>query len=512
MYGKIKELKRKGFNKSQVSRKLGKDYKTILKYWEMTVEEYSAEKEYASTRIYKAEPYEDYVVENLRKYPDMSAAQLYDWIMEKQNEKQLPFKARAFRSFVAEIRLKYVIPKPTRIRQYQAVDDPPMGDQSQVDMGEITLNTYNGKRKKVYCFAIVLSHSRYKYVYWQEMPFTTETFVMCHQLAFKYFGGRTREIVYDQDKILAVSENHGDIIYTEGFQAYISECKFDIYLCRGADPESKGRIESVVGYAKHGFAEHRTLHDIDSFNDDCLDWLDRTGNGKTHGTTKKVPAKVFSIEKQYLKPVQELKFNYATNTIIPYAVRKDNIILYKSNRYRVPKGTYQPGKNVYMIVDDGEVNIIDVLTGEIYATHPLCHDRGRLIGQIRKNRDMSLSIEALESRTVKLLGRNKAAILFLETIHKLKPRYYRDQLGAIKTVCNEKCNSALINQALNYCIERELYSASNFKSAVIYLDEVNHSSTSELLPGLPAKYRNMLPEIRKLAVYEEAMNNGEYNG
>jgi hypothetical protein len=164
-----------------------------------------------------------------------------------------------------------------------------------------------------------------------------------------------------------------------------------------------------------------------------------------------------------------------------------------------------------MIVDDEEVSIIDIITGEVYATYPLCHDRGRLIGQIRKNRDRNASIEALESCTVKLLGSDKAAISFLEMIHKFKPRYYRDQLGVIKTVCNENHNSVLINQALNYCIERELYSAGNFKSAVIYLDEVNNSSKSELLPGLPAKYRNMVPEIRNLTVYEEAMNNGEYN-
>ena len=35
--------------------------------------------------------------------------------------------------------------------------------------------------------------------------------------AFTFYGGRPLELVYDQDRILTVSENHGDIIYTEGF-------------------------------------------------------------------------------------------------------------------------------------------------------------------------------------------------------------------------------------------------------------------------------------------------------
>jgi hypothetical protein len=35
IYAKLQEYKRKGFNKSQIARKPCKDYKTILKYWNM---------------------------------------------------------------------------------------------------------------------------------------------------------------------------------------------------------------------------------------------------------------------------------------------------------------------------------------------------------------------------------------------------------------------------------------------------------------------------------------------
>ena len=70
-----------------------------------------------------------------------------------------------------------------------------------------------------------------------------------------------------------------------------------------------------------------------------------------HETTKKIPAEVFALEQEYLIPVPELDNNYSVNTNITYPVRKDNVVLYKSNRYRVPKGTYEPGKMVYMIVE-----------------------------------------------------------------------------------------------------------------------------------------------------------------
>lgn len=161
-------------------------------------------------------------------------------------------------------------------------------------MGEISLETLSGRHKKVYCFGMVMGHSRHKFILWQEKPFTTDTFVHAHIKAFAFYGGRPQEIVYDQDKILAVSENHGDIVYTEGFQSYLNEVKFDIFLCNGSDPESKGLIENVVKYAKHGFAEHRIFKDIDSFNVDCIAWLNRTGNKKTWNNTKDTGRGIYS--------------------------------------------------------------------------------------------------------------------------------------------------------------------------------------------------------------------------
>ena len=47
MYGKIQEMKRAGLNKSQTSRHLGIDYKTVLKYWDMSPDEYSATRKIA---------------------------------------------------------------------------------------------------------------------------------------------------------------------------------------------------------------------------------------------------------------------------------------------------------------------------------------------------------------------------------------------------------------------------------------------------------------------------------
>ena len=503
-YEKIQELKRNHLNKSQVSRRLNVDYKTVSKYWDMPPDEFSACRNRAQRRKRKADAYKDFVVGCLQQFPDMTAAQVYDWIKERTGLKKLPFRKRSFRNYVAAIREEYDIPKPETTRQYEAVDDPPMGKQAQVDMGEISLKTPSGRRRKVYGFGMVLSNSRYKYILWQTRPWTTADFVQAHIKAFAFFGGRPQEIVYDQDKVLAVSENHGDIIYTEGFQNYLNATGFDIFLCHGADPESKGRIEAVIKYAKHGYAEHRVLDDIDDFNCDCIAWLERTGNAEEHGTTKKIPAEVFAIEKEYLIPVSE------------YSFAKDNIVLYKSNRYRVPKGTYKPGKRVFMVVEGDMVSIVDTETGVLYAKHPLSTGKGELIGESsRASRDKSRTILELEGAVRALLGDcGGKTDPYLTKIHCEKRRYYRDQLGVIRNLFDE-WDAGLIQKALVYCSEQELYSAGELSSAVAYmslLEKEKQNKSGGRRARLPEKYRGGSPQIRDLGIYEEAMERRAVNG
>ena len=151
----LEEYKRNGLKKSQVARRLEVDYKTILKYWDMSPTEYAEAEQASKKRRKKADEYKDFVVECLTKYPDMSAAQVYDWIKERTCLENLNFKKRAFRNYVQAIRKEYGIKKTISSRDYEAVDELPMGQQAQVDMGEIKLETTTGRYRKIYCFAMV---------------------------------------------------------------------------------------------------------------------------------------------------------------------------------------------------------------------------------------------------------------------------------------------------------------------------------------------------------------------
>jgi hypothetical protein len=86
---------------------------------------------------------------------------------------------------VASLREELGIPKPVSIRQYCEVEQQPLGFQAQVDMGVMKMTDMYGKRVKIYIFAMVMSASRMKFVYFQDCPFNAQTFIEAHDLAFR---------------------------------------------------------------------------------------------------------------------------------------------------------------------------------------------------------------------------------------------------------------------------------------------------------------------------------------
>src|SRR5690554_3238314 len=101
------------------------------------------------------------------------------------------------------------------------------------------MRTAQGGRKKIHFFAMVLSRSRMKFTYFQDKPFTSETTCKAHEKAFGYFGGIPHTLVYDQDKVLIVSENMGDVILTSTFKKYAISRGIKLHFCRKSDPQSK---------------------------------------------------------------------------------------------------------------------------------------------------------------------------------------------------------------------------------------------------------------------------------
>lgn len=495
---KNQQLKELGLNKSQVGRQLAINWKTVDFYWDMTPEEFAERQSKAKNRRKILEPYTDQILQWIMKFPDISSAQIHDWLKEYHGDNYYG-KERTVRRYVSDLRRTSNIPKPDKYRQYQAVEELPPGQQAQVDLGQREVVTTTGKRIKLYIFCLVLSHSRFKYVEWLDKPFTAQTFTLFLYRAFEFIGGVPKEIVFDQDRVLAVSENYGDIIHTEEFERFRRNMKFSVYLCRGNDPESKGKIESVVKYAKQNYAAQRVFDNLVLWNEGCIDWLNRTGNTNIHATTKKVPAEVFKSEQEYLQPIPTI-INKPEDSLTRN-VRKDNTILYLSNRYRVPRGTYYPGREVELKVNNGYLEVLDIETKELIIIRKISTKKGVIVPN-RVERDYSHKIDELRKQALAMLGKGDKGTCFLDRIKQEKPRYIRDQLQLIIKEA-EKYSELIIAQALDYCVQKELWSAVEFRNILEYLEQLSQDIDAPDIidaDAIPSEYQ-IKTEVRDIKAY-----------
>jgi transposase len=510
MYSEINQLIKMGLKKSQIARKLNISRPTLDKYLEMPPDEFDRFVCRTQERSRKPEPFKNDILCWLKEFPDISAAQVFDWLEERFQA--LPFSEVTLRRYVRVLRQKHDIPKTARSRDYEPVDELPMGKQMQVDFGTIKVPSEAEKEIRLYVMCFVLSHSRYKYCEWQDRPFSTPDIIRIHENAFEFYGGIADEIVYDQDHLILTSENHGDLIYTQAFSGYLQKRRFRVYMCRKADPESKGKIEKVVDFVKNNYARHRTFYNIDQWNEDCQNWLQRRGNGKKHGTTRKIPAEVFVEEKKYLRPVlDKIKTNLPALSI-PYQVRKDNTVPIKGNRYTVPRGTYK-GPYTYVRVNytgDNELDIFDIDTDKRLGHFKIPVDKGNLVKNNDHRRDKSGKISALIDELADRFTEPDKAKNFIETIHTEKPRYIRDQILLIQKSV-KGTSLEVIDKALEFCVKNSLYRATDFQDAVNHYQKDKQVSTDTFTVKVSSMSAESLekirvtPKIRDLSEYINAL-------
>lgn len=508
MYHQIQKMSREGWSKSRISEFLGINWRTVTKYLEMSEEDYLAFIEAQGNRQKVLTPYEGFVKIKLDKYPDTKAAQIHDWL--KEHYPDFPeVTPKTVYNFVMWVRQRHNIPIPDSQREYSIVEELAYGKQAQVDFGEYNMRDGQGKRVKVYFFTMVLSRSRFKFAFHSLTPFTSALTVHAHIKAFEYFGGIPKEIVYDQDKVLLVNENLGNLILTEVFQAFVQAMPFEPVFCRKADPQSKGKVENVVKYVKYNFLYNRPFSDIETLNQECLEWLSRTANGMPHSVTMEKPKDQLHIEQEHLLEIPPYTFD-EPEPVFP--VRKHNVVLYKKNWYTVPEGTYKGrGTKVTILAQEGELVIKD-MSGRHLATHEISFGRGRLISNTDHKRDKSKKIDGLMLDVAVLFPDNDSALIYLERIRKEKQRYARDQFQYIRK-CVERANADIAGKTLRCCMDNGIYDAKDFEAVLdMYLEQskTDGRTVTELKQvslTINKKIAEITPNTSNIMDYEKIMKN-----
>jgi transposase len=314
----LRDLFDQGLSISEIARQTGHDRKTIRKYINSEIPPMMSER---SKSPGKLDPYKNHIVSRLNEYP-LSALRIYREI------KDLGFTGKygIVKNFVREVRPKIEVPA---VYRYETKP----GIQAQVDWAECGHIEIDCKIRKLYCFTMVLGFSRMRYAEFV-LQIDVFTLILCHLNAFRYFGGYPQEILYDNMKQIVLERNPvtSDIVWNPKFEDFFKHYGFIPRLCRPYRPQTKGKIENMVGFVKRDFFMGGKFSSFSDINSQLQQWLFRV-NSTIHGTTQEIP-----FERLKLEGFRQI------DSVLPYNIireesRKitpDAFLSYLGNRYSVP--------------------------------------------------------------------------------------------------------------------------------------------------------------------------------
>ena len=308
----IKTLFEKGYNKSQISRMLQIDRKTVRAKLKESDEELPQKK----TRPTILDPYKEYIQIEVNK--DIQAKRIFEDLVRDYDYQG---SYDTVKKYIHSIREK-------KSKVYMVLNTQP-GEEAQVDFGYIGLLNINGKKKKAWIFVMTLSYSRYMYVQ-IVLDQKVQTFIHCHNNAFKYFTAVPEIVKIDNLKAAILEADFYEPTIQKDYAAFAAYYGFLAQPCRVYTPTDKGKVESNVKYVKNSCFKGRNFKDIEEAKGFLANWLKDTANKRIHGTTKKVPFEVFSeIEKACLTALPKEDYILSNSQICHVATNCH--ICYKSN-------------------------------------------------------------------------------------------------------------------------------------------------------------------------------------
>lgn len=292
----IKVLARQDLSIREISRQLRVSRNTVRRYLR-DIE--AARRKPRPPRPHKLDPYPGYLEQRLRaaQPPWLPATGLYREIALLGYRGGLS----RLRQFMPGLRIARPAEPVVRF-------ETPPGQQMQCDW-----IVFRRGPHPLSAFVATLGWSRASYV-----EFVTdaklETLLACHELAFEWFGGVPREVLYDNMKTVVLERDvygPGEHRFQPAFLDFAGHYGFVPRLCHPYWARTKGKVERFNGYLRPSFynplvsrlAQDGLPLDADTANAAVRTWLPEVANVRVHGTTGQVPHRQWQMEQAFLQPL-----------------------------------------------------------------------------------------------------------------------------------------------------------------------------------------------------------------
>jgi hypothetical protein len=222
-----------------------------------------------------------------------------------------------------------------------------------------------GSTGGLHVFCAVLAWSRVRFVRFAGNERAETTLAMLAE-CFETLGGVPKVVLADRMGCLKGGVVANKVIPTADYVRFATHYRFRPDFCEARDPESKGIVENLVGYAKRDLVvPHAPFEDLTVANVAARRWCAEV-NAVPHSEIAAIPAQRLEAERELLSALPSLRPTIGK----PPATRKvDKLscIRWGSARYSVPN--HLIGATVAVIESGGRLLVTDTATGEIVADH-----------------------------------------------------------------------------------------------------------------------------------------------
>lgn len=331
IYEEIRKLHLNGMSQRSIASKLGISRQTVKKYctgdtvpWVRKDYERPADVITDEVKAFILECVEVDQTENLRKQKHTSK-KIYDRLVE---DKGFTGGESTIRKAVKQLKKENLVPPQSIMPlSYQP------GEAIQIDWGEATVYI-NDIKTRLYTFCARLCYSCDIFV----MAFRAanqEAFLEAQQLAFDYFNGIPKRVIFDNAKV-AVKEGFG--LYAKPQNTYLSfsaHYAFNLDFCNPAKGNEKGLVENLVGYSRRNFlVPVPKLKSIEELNRNLLK------SCLKYRETHKIQGKSASVKTMYAEEIKCLcaipRFKFDTSKTAVAVVDDCSTVRYEKNNYSVP--------------------------------------------------------------------------------------------------------------------------------------------------------------------------------
>ena len=190
--------------------------------------------------------------------------------------------------------------QPSTVR----IDDPPPGQEAQVDFGEMGLlfDAETGHRRRLWALIVTLAFSRYQFV-WPTFRQTTEAVCEGLDRGWMFFGGIVATLIPDNMKAMVDVADALSPKLVPSFLDYVQARGIFVDPARVRSPKDKARVENQVPFARESWFDGETFAGIDDACESAERWCRDLAGSRLHGTTRLVPREVFeSVERPTMRP------------------------------------------------------------------------------------------------------------------------------------------------------------------------------------------------------------------